>query len=149
MSGFDDIINNLDNWANRKEEPLPKASVRPPAPTFRVGDIVVIRETSWPPNTNKINKRTGLYSEPGYPQLGDLAHAQQSDEVWEFNADLHARLQDHLVGTVKIGDLCKVAAVWCHDDGKTYYFIDNGQAKGWTRCGYRFRHASENELRRR
>lgn len=171
MSGFDDIINNLNKWIPRAGEtvvvgpdvedmprddfPHTRQGIQPPArpepPRFNVGDWVVIRETRWPPETGKVNQRTGLYSEPGYPQLGDMAHVQHKDDLEEigFNMALHSRLQDHLTGVVQIGELCRIQAIWCHEDGKTYYFLDNGKrnGNGWTRCSFRFRHATEDEKR--
>lgn len=149
MNGFDDIINSLDGWINRVEEP--PAPPKPEAPTFKVGDVIVIRETRWPPENGRINERTGLYKEPGYPKLGNPRYAQQADEVDDFRWDPHDRLQEKLTGTVAIGDVCKIIAVWCHEDGKSYYFLDNGtpRGKGWTRCSFRFRHAIEEERLRR
>lgn len=113
-----------------------------------VGEIIVIRETRWPPEKGRINVRTGLYSAPGFPKLEGFHDVQQLEEPTEFNPELHRRLQENLTGTVNIGDVCKILAIWCHEDGKTYYFIDNKRAEGWTRCSFRFRHATEAEDRR-
>lgn len=167
MKGFDDIINNLDGRLRKfdellgdpdvdpiQNEPQPTL-VRPLPPTFKVNDVIVIRETRWPPKNGKVNERTGLYSDPGFPNLRDLMKDKRfptdAEEVhefsWEYNYDLRDALNEKLVGTVQIGDMCKVLAVWSHEDSKTYYFLDGGRTKGWTRCSFRFRHASEFELK--
>lgn len=170
MRGFDDIINNLDGRLKKFDElladpdvdPVPEAPKleKPLPPTFKVGDVVVIRETRWPPKDGKVNERTGLYSDPGFPNIHDLErvskeqrYPQQADEIdqfqWHYNYDLRDALNEKLVGTVKIGDICKIVAVWCHEDGKSYYFLDNGRSQGWTRCSFRFRHATADERRKR
>jgi hypothetical protein len=150
MNGFDDIINALDKRLEPSAEiklPEPKHA----APTFNVGDVIVIRETRWPAETGKILLRTGLYSSPGFPRLADL-ELPPAETEWEFNPHLHQRLKENLAGTLTIGDVCKIHAVWCcEDDDKWYYFVDNGKSngKGWTRCSFRFRKAEPHEAQRR
>ena len=144
MSGFDDIINALDNWIDpdKRAEAMKAAVSKPeqpknPTPRFLVGDSVVVRDTNW---NGRILKRTGLYSDPGFPKLGDL-DMPAAEINWQFNAELHTQLRENLIGTVEIGDKCRVIAIWFGEsDKRWYYFIDNGKLKGrgWTRCDFRF-----------
>jgi len=158
MNGFDSIINALDQHLEPKRYVSPNAPVPiegtedvTPRPVFTTGDTIIIRETRWPPNTGvKVNYRTGLYSEPGFPVLEDLDLPKAEHEP-ESNPRLQQRLRAKLIGAASIGDRCKVIALWCHDDGKTYYFLDNGKrdGRGWTRCSYRFTLANEDTKRQR
>lgn len=138
MSGFDDIIKDLDGWLERPQAPVPPP--RPDAPRFNIGDQIVIRETAW---NGRVLQRTGLYSNPGFPNLQDL-DMPVAELEWQFNAPLHGKLQENLIGTVEIGDKCRILAVWFGEhDKRWYYFIDNGKpkGKGWTRCDFRFAEA--------
>ena len=48
---FDDIINRLDTWLDRKSTDGSPDTKRPSPPRFNPGDVVRIKETRYPPKT--------------------------------------------------------------------------------------------------